>query len=206
MSREKNSGMPPLGSAKVGAAILGTCALLARSNSVSVTEQRVFEKLNSGIGAAERPVWAAMQLGNGLTAVVAPAAIVCSGRSKDDALRVGMAAFGGWQLAKLVKRTIPRGRPSVLLGEVVLRDGDPDGGGFVSGHATVAMAIAVTAGSIYGPPTRRAGGVAAVIVALARVHVGAHLPLDVLGGAGLGLLWGSVCSMVRAPRRSGSAA
>jgi len=168
---------------------------------VSVAERRVFERLNSGIGVAEGPVWAVMQAGNGLTAVVAPAVLLGLGRPMSDAARVGGAAFGGWHLAKLVKRALPRGRPASLLDGVVLRDGNPAGGGFVSGHATVATATSVAIGSMLGPRVQRAAGATALVVALARVHVGAHLPLDVIGGVGLGLLWGSLCASLPVPRR-----
>ncbi len=37
----------------------------------------------------------------------------------------------------------------------------------------------------------KVGGVSATVVALARVHIGAHLPLDVVGGAALGVVLGA---------------
>jgi membrane-associated phospholipid phosphatase len=40
---------------------------------------------------------------------------------------------------------------------------------------------------------------APVLVALARMYVGAHLPLDVLGGAGLGLAVGGVTRLLLPP-------
>lgn len=187
--------------AAAGGAMLAASGLLAHSQSVSLLERRVFERLNSGFGPAERPTWLVMQMGNGLTAVVAPTLVLALGRSRSDALRVGIAAFGGWQLAKLVKRLVPRGRPTALLDDVALRDGDPTGGGFVSGHATVAAATAVVAGSVLGPRAGRIAGTSAAAVAVARVHVGAHLPLDVVGGIGLGLIWGSTCAAVTLPGR-----
>jgi len=180
--------------------MLGACVALARPGTVSPTESRVFERVNAGVGPAERPIWLAMQFGNGLTAVAAPGLLLLVGRSKSQALRVGIAGFGAWQLAKAIKRAVPRGRPAVLLDHVELRDGDPDGGGFVSGHAAVSMATAVTAGALLGAVPRRVLLGAAGMVGLARVHVGAHLPLDVVGGAGLGLVWGSLCAGI--PLRS----
>lgn len=190
--------LPP---ATVGTTLLVGSAAIARSQAVSPVERRVFERINSGFGAAERPTWVVMQMGNGLTALAAPAVVLALGGTRADAARVGLAAFGGWQLAKLVKRLIPRGRPAALLDDVALRDGDPTGGGFVSGHATVATATALVAGAVLGPRAGRVAGTGAAVVALARVHVGAHLPLDVVGGVGLGLLWGSSCTAMTLPRR-----
>lgn len=86
----------------------------------------------------------------------------------------------------------------------MLRDGNPTGGGFVSGHATVATATVVAIGALLTPDAGRILGTASVIVAFARVHVGAHLPLDVVGGVGLGLLWGSMCASAPVGPRSGA--
>jgi undecaprenyl-diphosphatase len=59
--------------------------------------------------------------------------------------------------------------------------------GFVSGHAAVATSLCVAAFPELGSTARRALVVAAVTVGIARVYIGAHLPLDVLGGIALGV-------------------
>ncbi len=176
---------------------LASAAHFARPGSVGVREERWFRRLNASVGAAEPAVWGVMQLGNGLASAAAPLYVRARGASWQNAARVGLAGFGGWQLAKAVKVAIPRERPARLLDDVALRDGDPGGRGFVSGHATVAMSIAVASAPLLAPVERAVVLVAAAVVAGARVHVGAHLPLDVLGGLALGTFWGSVC----APRR-----
>jgi glycosyltransferase 2 family protein len=179
-------------------AVLGAAALVLATSTArrdpGGVEQRAFHLLNRDAGRAEGPIWVCMQMGNGLSAVAAPAALVLAGRRPTDAARVSIAAFGGWQLAKAVKGVIRRDRPNVLLSGVNLRDGDPGGRGFVSGHATVAMAVATATAPLVGRPARTALFAAAAVTAIARVHVGAHLPLDVVGGAGLGAVWGAFCS------------
>ena len=64
-------------------------------------------------------------------------------------------------------------------------------------HAAVSAALAVAIGAGLPPPW---GGVAlglAAATSLGRVYVGAHLPLDVLGGAGLGLALASGLEVLR---------
>lgn len=184
------------------AGILAATARLAHADEVGPIERRAFRLLNSGIGVGERPVWLLMQLGNGLTALVAPTVLRAAGRSWADAARVGIAAHGGWQLAKLAKAIVDRKRPAALLDDVVLRDGDPTGRGFVSGHATVAMSVAVVARPMLPRSAQHALTAAAGGVALARVHVGAHLPLDVIGGAALAVLWGRSITTVTSRGRA----
>ena len=66
----------------------------------------------------------------------------------------------------------------------------------MSGHAAVAVALAVVAFPYLGRRARWAVGGLAVFVCVARVYVGAHLPLDVVGGAALGLVVGAVVRLV----------
>jgi undecaprenyl-diphosphatase len=186
------------------ALVLVTAGWLAGRAGVSPIEEDVFRQLNRDAGVAERPIWAAMQFGNGLMSVVAPVALRLAGASWSEATRVGVAAFGGWHLAKAVKLVVDRPRPATILDGVRLRDGDPDGRGFVSGHATVAAAVAVAAGPLVGRAGRRALLGLAAAVGVARVHVGAHLPLDVVGAVSLGVLWGSACAP--RPRSTGAEA
>jgi undecaprenyl-diphosphatase len=99
-------------------------------------------------------------------------------------------------LAKIVKGEFGRGRPAALLGDVTVR-GDPGlGFGFVSGHTAVAFALAAVAAPHLGRRGRLVAWALAALVGLARMYVGVHLPLDVLGGAGLGLTVGAIVSLL----------
>lgn len=90
-------------------------------------------------------------------------------------------------LSKVVKSIVPRGRTAELLSHVRIRGAAATGRGYISGHAAVVTLIAALAWPYLGRRGRIAVLVVLVAVCLARVYVSAHLPLDVIGGAALGL-------------------
>ena len=70
---------------------------------------------------------------------------------------------------------------------IIRRAGTPkDGLGFVSGHSAVAFSLAAVLSPYLGR-WRGVGYGLAATVSFARIHVGAHLPLDTVGGAALGM-------------------
>jgi undecaprenyl-diphosphatase len=97
-----------------------------------------------------------------------------------------VAGTATYQAANVVKRLWPRIRPDGLLPAVVIRGAVARGGGFVSGHAATSTALATVAWPWLGPRGRITVSSLVVVVGLSRAYVGAHLPLDVVGGAGLG--------------------
>ena len=95
-----------------------------------------------------------------------------------------------WGAAKVVKNVIERGRPAELLSDVEVREAGIHGQGYVSGHAAVAFAVATVSAGLLPRDRRWAPFALASVVALTRVYYGAHLPLDVIGGGGLGVVCG----------------
>lgn len=102
-----------------------------------------------------------------------------------------------WAGTRLFKEVVHRGRPGELLTDVNFGYRIPmTGPGYPSGHTAVAVTIAVVL-SPYVPRWLRWSlyGLAAV-VAFTRVYMGAHMPLDVVGGAAYGLIVGSAVNLV----------
>jgi undecaprenyl-diphosphatase len=115
------------------------------------------------------------------------------------ALDIVFAGTSAWLLAKLVKQLVIRGRPAELLTDVVLRGTPGTGHGYVSGHAATAAAIAAVVTPYLPKRFRIAVWVVAILVGIARIYVGAHLPLDVVGGAAMGWAIGSLVHFLFGP-------
>jgi len=88
----------------------------------------------------------------------------------------------------LVKNLVERGRPETMLEGIntLLWEGDFS---FPSGHTSTAFVGAVIMGH-YFPKYKPLFYVLAGLVALSRVYVGVHYPLDVIVGGAIGALVG----------------
>jgi membrane-associated phospholipid phosphatase len=100
-----------------------------------------------------------------------------------------------WVGAKVVKGVIDRGRPADLLEGVHVREAGLHGHGYVSGHTAIAFAVATVVTPLLPGRWRLVPFAVACLVGFARIYYGAHLPLDVVGGAGIGILSGLVASL-----------
>jgi membrane-associated phospholipid phosphatase len=176
-----------LGWLALGAALLVLSGLPVSAHSISAAEAWWFRLVNHLPGVPLLIVWAPMQLGNFL---IVPAAVVAAlaFRRWRLAAELALAGAGVYLLAKQVKHFVLRGRPDSLLDDVLVRGAHPHGLGYVSGHIAVVTALAVVAAPWLPRWGRWLLAVAAAAVFVARMYVGAHLPLDMVGGAALGLI------------------
>ena len=181
-----------------GLAVLLVTAVPVDAGSVVGPERGVFRFLNDDVWLPYWPVWLLMQLGS-VVAIYASAALALAFRRYRLTVALLLAGTAAWWLAKAVKAMIDRPRPAELLADVELRHAPTEGLGFVSGHASVAAALASAAWPWLGRTGRIVAVTLVVVVGLARVWVGAHLPLDVVGGAGLGLAIAAVVRFVVTP-------
>jgi undecaprenyl-diphosphatase len=186
-----------------GALLLVLSALAVGGENVSAAERAVFRAVNRLPEFLYRPAWVVMQLGNAIAvAIVALAAVAW--RKYRLAAAFGLAGLSIYVLAKVVKLVITRPRPGALLAEVHLRGAHIGGNGYPSGHAAVAFALGVVAWLWFGPRLRWFFLALAAGVAFFRVYVGAHLPLDVVAGAGMGMIAGAVIGLALDVRRHGA--
>ena len=139
-----------------------------------------------------------MQFGNAVAPFVAAGIVYLLVREWALPIATVAAGLAAWFLAKGVKRVVDRDRPLTYLPDIDVREGDGTGLGFVSGHSAVAAALAVCVVVAVPPRWRPVPIAVAAVVGLARLVVGVHLPVDVVGGWALGVLVGLAAVAVAA--------
>ena len=170
-------------------------SFLIDESQVNEAEVTVFRWFNDLPDFLYEVLWVFMQLGN---LVIVPVVVIIAIilRRFRLAAALGLAGSLVWLLAKVVKEMVVRGRPAELLNEVVLRNAPAVGNGYISGHAAVAFALAAVAAPYIGRRGRMIVWLLATLVCVGRVFVGAHLPLDIVGGAAFGFAIGSLTNLL----------
>jgi undecaprenyl-diphosphatase len=113
------------------------------------------------------------------------------------ALSLAISGVAVYVLAKGIKEYVARGRPSAFVEGVMERETfSPDSLGYPSGHAAVAWAITIVLLAYLGRPWQIAAIILAIVVPIVRMYVAAHLPLDLIGGAALGVTVASAVNLL----------
>jgi undecaprenyl-diphosphatase len=181
--------------AGLGAALFGVSALLLKTGTVG-WDASLFRVLNQ-VPAAAASVLTPLShlfLPAGIIAVVVLAVVyvVARNRSVLPVATGAVAAVAAWLLAHAAKAIADRPRPYEVMADAVLRQQPAHGTSFPSSHTAVTLAIALALAPFLARPLAAAGIAYAVLVGWSRVYLGVHYPLDILGGAGIGMTVGGV--------------
>lgn len=176
-------------------ALLAVSWVLALPDTVSGAEEWVFRVFNDLPDWLEAPMWPVMQLGAILIVPAAALGAYLVWRRWQPAAALAGSALLAWVLAKVVKEFVERGRPHEYLTDVNLRP-EWTGLGFVSGHAAVAFAMATVVSPRLGTAGKTVVWAGAAATGVLRMYTAAHLPLDIVGGAALGVALGAAALLV----------
>ena len=193
-----------------GLLLLVLCAVIASGGTVGDVERSVFHAINDLPGWLYPVLWPFQQFGNLLVALVVGVGIALAFRQWWVAVAVGAAVVLKLLGEQAVKEVVQRSRPGTTIGDVTMRgDVSAHGLSFVSGHAVIVTAIAGLLTPILPRAWRWVPWAIVLLNGVTRIYVGAHNPLDIVGGIGLGLVIAGILNAILAgldSRRADAAA
>lgn len=170
------------------AAVLGVSWAWA-SKGIGTWELDVVEVASAAADPVWWLLWPVMQLGTVVGVVVVGGALWWTERRPAPVVMVVAAAVLARTTADVGKDVMGRARPPAER-VTELREA-ADGFGYPSSHTATAAAIAVAAWPWLSDRARVVLVTLAALVGLARIVGGVHLPLDIVGGAAIGVLAGA---------------
>ena len=187
----------------VGSIAFVAGTIVAADGNVPAWERRVFRRINDLPGWLHPVLWPPQQLG-AFVAVPLLALVLWLWHRRRWAVAVLVVGVSKLIVERIVKVIVTRERPAVSIGSDIHVRGDVPlhGESFVSGHAILIAALVGLLTPLLPQPWRVVAWIVAALGLFGRVYVGAHNPLDVVSGAGLGFALAGTIAMVLSARRA----
>lgn len=187
----------------VGLGLTGFAVRAASGDQIPAAEQRLFHRINDWPDWLIYVLWLPMQLGNLVVGALWGLGVAWAVGSWDIAIATAVAVplkFVGEKVIRhqLAGHLAVRQRPGTSIPGARRRGADvPESGpSFPSGHVIMVATIGLVIAEGTWPTWSWAPILAIVAVMLGRVYVGAHNPLDVVCGLGVGMVAGGLLGVV----------
>jgi membrane-associated phospholipid phosphatase len=190
--------------AAAGLGVVIVCGVLVANRLVAGPDVALFHRINHWPGWLDPPMWV-VQLSGVIGALPLLAAAAALLRRFRLAAALAAAVLLKVSLEAVAKMFVQRSRPAETVSDVILRGNSAAHGlSFPSGHAMVIFTITALVVPYLQRWPKVLPWALAAAVCLSRVYLGAHFPLDVVAGAGLGILIGSVLNLIVGVPSTGS--
>ncbi|MBK9179779.1 MAG: phosphatase PAP2 family protein [Acidimicrobiales bacterium] len=190
----------PLGALVGGIVVAVAAGVIASSGDVPGWEQAIFHAVNDLPDWLRGPMWVFQLAGLLLVPLGLAVAAAVLRRYRLALALVALVPLKLLVEKAVVKQLVERQRPGTSICDLDVtcgsfRDVPLAGLSFVSGHAIIAWGIATLLWPYLPGRWRWVPVAVALANAVARVYLGAHNPLDVVGGAAIGVALGAILTM-----------
>ena len=179
-----------------GGIVFGVCAAIAHNGRVSDAERAVFEAINGLTSSLETAGNAVQYLG---ILAIGPLVVIVALVLRRWRLAIAAALVTGLKLVieRGVWKLVYRERPAITEPNAIVRGSTATtGASFVSGHVILSTGLAWAITPYLHGRWRVVPWVIVAMIAFARIYLGAHNPLDVVGGLALGLVAGGLANLI----------
>ena len=184
--------------------LLAGMAVVGDDGGLPAWEADLFRTVNDLPGFLHPVLWPFQQFG-AIGAAPGVAVVAWLTGRRRLALAAVLAVVAKLLFERVIKATVTRERPATSIAPDINVRGDVQltGESFVSGHAAMAAVLAVVVTPWLPARWRVVPWILVGMVMIGRMYVGAHLPLDVVCGAALGLaVGGGLNLLLGVPERS----
>lgn len=165
-------------------ALFAAAVLASRGDQILAWERQLFLYVYKLPDFLFTFFYAVTQLGSVYMLAVLPAFYLVTKRYH-VVIRLLLTGTLAYMIAGVAKDVFGRGRPHEFITDIISLD-LIRGPGFPSGHMTLAAALALTFGHYVQTKHYWIPAAWIISVGLSRIYLGAHLPLDIVGGFALG--------------------